>query len=305
MYIHTYNILRIVVKKCINITVNKCAKRDSRNAVRKRSEDSFLAERRGLGQRPILIGGRRMNSIYNQPTRITYYDLDYRGKIKLSALLRMVHVAADVNAKELGIGFNVMAPLGMTFVLQRFGVRIIRMPVYDETVTIRTWPSEISKGTFLRLGDMYDSQGEKIMEWASLWLLFDINARKVLRPATLPVDLPEMGYEDVAVRPEKIPLHQEWGQPFFKYRHTVGYRDTDTNMHMNNSIYGDLIGNALFPAEIINTVDNRPDWKEVQINYLSEIRVGQEVEVSAVNDGDKYFVAGVAGGRTAFAALIV
>ena len=245
-----------------------------------------------------------MNPLFSCPKRITYYDLDYRGKIKLSALLRMVHEAADVNAKALGAGYDVLSPLDITFVLQRFGVSIARMPAYDEEVTIRTWPSDVSKGTFLRRGDMYDKDDLKIMEWASLWLLFDIKARKVLRPSALPVELPTLSREGVDIMPEKLPLPgEEWGQPFSSYRHTVSYRDVDTNIHMNNSIYGDLIGDAIFPFTA--GVDNlAADWKQVQINYLAEIRLGGEVEVTARRDGDSYYVVGEADGRTAFIARV-
>jgi len=263
-----------------------------------------------------------MNQLHKSQTRITYYDLDYHGKIKLSALLRMVHIAADVNAKELGVGYGTLAPLSITFVLQRFGVSITRMPSYDEEVTIRTWPSDISKGTFLRRGDMYDKSGAKIMEWASLWLLFDIKARRVLRPSALPVPLEGLGDEGVKIMPEKIALPQNLGEPFSRYNHTVSYRDADTNMHMNNSIYGDLIGNAIFPAftpssmqcakciEGEEKVPNyeaavpTPNWKQVQINYLAEIRLGEEAEVSAYKDGDSYIVVGESGGRTAFVARV-
>ncbi|MCL2405963.1 MAG: thioesterase [Defluviitaleaceae bacterium] len=243
-----------------------------------------------------------MNQLYESQTRITYYDLDYRGKIKLSALLRMVHVAADVNAKTLGAGYDTLAPLGITFVLQRFGVSITRMPNYDEDVTIRTWPSDISKGTFLRRGDMYDKNGIKLMEWASLWLLFDINARRVLRPSALPVPLHGLGAEGVKIMPEKIAVPENFGRPFSRYTHIVSYRDVDTNMHMNNSMYGDLVGNAIFPASEANAP--KQDWKQVQINYLAEIRFGEEVVVSAAQDGDSFIVTGESGGRTAFVARV-
>ena len=243
-----------------------------------------------------------MSQIYETKTRITYYDLDYRGKIKLSALLRMVHIAADVNARELGVGYDALAPLGMTFVLQRFGVSIARMPAYNEDVTIRTWPSDVSKGTFLRRGDMYDAKGEKIMEWASLWLLFDINARRVLRPSALPVTLEGLGSEGVEIMPEKIALPEDFGRAFSQYSHTVSYRDVDTNMHVNNSIYGDLIGNAIFQASKIDMP--MQDWKQVQINYLAEVRFGEDVAVSASQDGDGFIVKGESNGRVAFTARI-
>jgi len=244
-----------------------------------------------------------MNPLFTQQTRITYYDLDCNGKVKLSALLRMVHVAADVNASELGASYNVLHPLGMTFVLQRFGVNVIRMPAYNEDITIRTWPYGIDKGTFLRQGDMYDAKGEKIMEWASMWLLFDINARRPLRPAALPVPLLTLEDENVTVKPDKILVPADFGQHFYSYNHIVTYRDVDTNMHMNNSIYGDLIGDALFPITRL-TAGLEPVLKQVQINYLAEMRLGAEVEVTAHRDRDCFIITGESGGRRAFAAQV-
>ena len=238
--------------------------------------------------------------MYEGKTRITYYDLDFRGKVKLSAILRMVHIAADVNANELGIGFATLHPLNISFVLQRFGLKITRMPVYDETVTIRTWPAEMARGTFIRNGDMYDEAGNKIMEWSSLWILFDIAARKILKPSALPVEVPALTDFGVDVKPEKAYLLAGMSAPFSEHIHTVRYADVDTNMHMNNSIYGDLIGNAVFPNE-----DAAPDWKEVQINYLGETRLGEEIKITAYKDGDVYFVNGQAPGRVSFAASIV
>jgi len=219
------------------------------------------------------------------------------GKVKLSALLRMVHIAADANATELGAGFDVLHPMGVTFVLQRFGVNIMRMPAYNEDITIRTWPSGIEKGTFQRRGDMYDSCGEKIMEWASMWLLFDINTRRPLRPAALPVLLNPLGDEGVIVKPEKVSFYDDLGQPFFNCNHTVTYRDVDTNMHMNNSIYGDLIGNALFPITELTL-------QQVQINYLAEMQLGAEVEVAVSQIDNGFIVTGESGGKRTFVARI-
>jgi len=248
-----------------------------------------------------------MNPLYIYPTRINYYDLDFRGKVRLSALLRMVHIAADVNAREHGAGYDALAPLGMTFVLQRFGVSILRMPSYNEEIVIRTWPSGTEKGTFLRRGDMYDAKGEKIMEWASLWLLFDINERRPLKPTELPVELVCLGDEGVQVKPEKVSLPTDWGKPFHSYNHTVSYRDVDTNMHMNNSIYGDLIGDAIFPISAFaseKSSEKSIELRRIQINYLAEMRLGAEVSITTHNDGNKFIVSGESSGRRSFIARV-
>jgi len=237
--------------------------------------------------------------MYENKVRITYYDLDFRGKVKLSAILRMVHIAADVNANQLGVGFKTLHPLNISFVLQRFGLKITRMPVYDETVTIRTWPAEMARGTFIRNGDMHDQEGKKIMEWSSMWILFDIAARKILKPSALPIEIPTLPDIGVDIKPEKVVLPMGFGSPFSDHVHTVRYADVDTNMHMNNSIYGDLIGNAVFHTEAA-----APDWKEVQINYLGETRLGEEIRITARKDGNICLVNGQAPGRVSFTAGI-
>jgi acyl-ACP thioesterase len=237
-----------------------------------------------------------MNQPYETTARITYYDLDYRGKVKLSALLRMVHIAADVDANLLGVGHAVLTPLNMSFILQRFGLSVTRMPRYDETVTIRTWPSDVARGTFARLGDMYDSAGHKLMEWASLWVLLDIEQRKILRSSALPVTLPEFGDYGVRIRPQKIDLTvDDWGSPYSSYLHTVRYCEVDTNMHINNSVYGDLIGNALFLAAgdgVGNGGADGSDRARVQINYLAEAKLGEEIEIKCRREGGKFLVTG-------------
>ena len=228
------------------------------------------------------------NSMYRGDVRISYYDLDMWGKLKLSALLRMAHIAADINAASLGIGYADLNGFNMTFILQRIGFKFFRMPGYNEVVTIRTWPSEISKGTFLRKGDMADSSEQKLIEWASLWILFDLNERKILKPSKLPVEVPELASLSVEVMPKKIALPEDLAEPYSFHTHTVRYADTDTNIHMNNSIYGDLIGNAVFSS----SEATMSDFSEVQINYLSEAKLGVDINITAAKHGSDTYVVG-------------
>ena len=246
--------------------------------------------------------------MYECKHKITYYDLDMVGCVKLSALLKMVHIAADVNASDLGIGFKEMSALNMTFILQRFAIRVTRMPTYAETVRIRTWPDGVARGTFTRKGDMYCESGKKIMEWASLWILFDIEQRRILKPSALPVVIPTFEVHGVEIMPEKISLLPETlGTEISKHTHTVRYADVDTNMHMNNSIYGDLIGNALFFSES-NATTLSQNWREIQINYLSETRLGEEINITTHHKVNEFVITGQTGEnpvKSAFAARVL
>jgi acyl-ACP thioesterase len=233
--------------------------------------------------------------MYAKKQKITYYDLDLLGRVKLSALLRMVHIAADANATELGIGFEKMSALNMSFILQRFGLTTARMPAYGETVTIRTWADSVARGTFIRKGDMFDENAKKIMEWASLWILFDIAERKILKPSALPVELPKCLDHGVQTTPEKIIMPENFSQKISEHTHIVRYADVDTNKHMNNSIYGDLIFNAL----------DSQNWRDIQINYLAETLKGEEIEVVAYHSNDNFLVKGETPARIAFAAGVL
>jgi medium-chain acyl-[acyl-carrier-protein] hydrolase len=197
-----------------------------------------------------------------------------------------------------------MSGLNMSFILQRFALSITRMPVYDETVKLRTWPDSVVRGTFLRKGDMHDESGNKLMEWTSMWILFDIAERRILKPRDLPVELPVFEDYGVKIMPEKIILpEQNDGELFSSYTHTVRYAEVDTNRHMNNSIYGDLIGNALFPN--MGVALSSTDWREVQINYLAETRMGEEIEVTVRRENNSYLIIGKTSEKISFMAKVV
>jgi acyl-ACP thioesterase len=247
---------------------------------------------------------KRMSQIYEGPARVTYYDLDYRGKLKLSALLRLVHIAAEENAIELGSGYRDLSPLRMSYVIQRFGADIARLPGYGEDVVIRTWPSAINSGVFVRKGDMYDAKGTQLMNWESLWVLFDLNSRKILKSSALPRQFTGVDVPGMTAKASKILLQDDWGEPFSNYSHKVRYSEVDTNRHMNNSIYGDLAGNALYMGE--NPAAE--DWAGVQINFLAETRLGDEMEISCrygrENEHGLFWVTGCANGKNSFMATV-
>jgi acyl-ACP thioesterase len=212
----------------------------------------------------------------------------------------MVHIGADINAADMGIGFMDLKPLNMGFVLSRFGLSINRMPVYDEWVDIRTWPASIERGAFIRKGEMLDASGKKLMEWTSMWVLFDTQTRRILRPSALPVAIEAMGDLGVATNAEKVDLSVDLGEEVSSYTHTVRYCEVDTNLHMNNSMYGDMIGNVLYMDE----KNASTHWKSVQINYLAEARINEQIQVTCHSKGNTFTVIGKSGDKTVFAAEV-
>jgi acyl-ACP thioesterase len=105
----------------------------------------------------------------------------------------------------------------------------------------------------------------------------------------------------VMVEPIKIDLSNDWGEDFSVHSHTVRFNETDTYQHMNNTFYGDLITNALY----INGVTPTPyEWKNVQINYISEMRLGDTAEIKCRKNENGYRIAGENEGKPVFSAVV-
>ena len=227
--------------------------------------------------------------VYEKDTFINYYDLDGRGDIKLTALLKHINLAAGANVEEIGLGLDTTIPLGVAFVIQRFALRIVKWPVYRQTIKIRTWPAEIARGTFRRNGDMWDGENNKMAEWTGLWVLIDIKERKVCRPKVLPMALPAHGPMDVTVEARKIETPQD-AKLIASYNHTVQFSELDVNMHMNNAVYGNLIANVVNIEE--SPFSHVPLWREVQFNYLTEAKAGEKLNVESKLSGDTLYITG-------------
>ena len=239
--------------------------------------------------------------IYEKDILLSFYDMDGRGDIKLTALLKHINLSAGANATDIGVGLDTTIPMGLAFVIQRFALRVFKWPVFLQTVTIRTWPAEITKGTFRRNGDMWDKDGNKLAEWTGLWVLIDMEERRVRRPKVLPVALPAYGLMDVNIEAQKIEVPPD-AELIASYPHVVRFSEEDVNKHMNNAIYGDLIANVVEISK--SPLVFVPQWKEVQFNYLAEVKVGDEVDVQCRQMGNTLYITGTTEGRPVFVSSI-
>jgi len=237
--------------------------------------------------------------IYQQKEKISFYDLDANGDVKLTALLKYIGEAAFYNAEDLGIGIEKTLKINLAFIMQRIGIRIFNMPEVNQEIVVRTWPGEITRSAFKRNGDICNEDGDKLIEWESLWVLIDINERKIKRPSVFPVELPCYGKMSVQVEANKIVMPEE-KELHVAYNHIVQFSELDINWHMNNAIYSDLISNVL----ALNTSPNINTWREVQFNYVHEAKLSDEVTVNAYGSDGSLYISGDLGEKIIFTAAI-
>jgi len=163
------------------------------------------------------------------------------------------------------------------WIVTQYGVRIRRLPVYDEQVTLRTWPGEAMHLLFPRYWQILDSRGEPVIEASSLWLLMDEKERKMAFPEKNGIEIPgvETGWEIPLPRRRKMES-TDAGAAWEIVPSLV-----DLNGHLNNAKYMDIIQDIL-PFSLYEKT-----MREFMIEYVNEARLGQTLHVRYGQDAEK------------------
>lgn len=237
--------------------------------------------------------------IYQHDKKIGFFDLDAFGKMRLTALIKYINDASWYNAQLLGAGMEEMLKSDMIFILQRLGIQIFSLPKLDDIITIKTWPGGMTRSAFKRNGEVLNAAGEKIIEWESLWVLVDVNERKIKRPTQSPVAFPLYGKLGVQIEATRVKV-PEAAKKLTAYYHNVQYSELDINGHMNSAIYADLVANVLSKIDK-QSIEN---MKNIQFNYVNEAKLNDEVLVECSASDDATYVSGTCGEEVVFTTKI-
>jgi acyl-ACP thioesterase len=242
--------------------------------------------------------------IYESKKQITYNDIDANWEISLTAVLKYMNEATWANGEELGIGVSQIPDTGLAFVTQRIAIKVFHPPVLGEEFILKSWPAEIKRTTFTRKGEFLDSKGQKMIEWESLWVLFDINERKIKRPSELKVEVPCYGDRGVTIATEKIHLPVE-ENPILHGSSTyqVQFSDLDSYQHMTNTHYGNLLINA-YRERDENITTFMKSGAEIHFNYHNEGQLDDQITVTVNQLGNAFYFTGETDEHKVFTGLI-
>lgn len=243
-----------------------------------------------------------MQLVYTKKYRVNPSDVDFRKRLKLSALFDFFQDIADLAAGSLGFGIDALAQnFGVGWVLTRIRVELTRIPDLHEELTIETWPSQHSRLSFERDFVVMDANGAVIAAAVSAWVLLDMASRELKRADFIGFDLPlPVRERALTVGPGKI--KPDWDcTPI--YQKTIGYSDIDFNGHINNARYVDY---ALDCFDIATHTGCRV--RSAELNYLTEALPEDILHFSkgTCPANGAYYVEGtsVNSGKTVFRALV-
>lgn len=205
--------------------------------------------------------------------RVTVVDADFTKKLKMSAAFNYFQEIAGNHSQKLGSGFDdIKIKANAAWVLAKMRVDVIRYPLWEEEVTIETWPLPPKKYELDRDYIMNDINGNIVMRAVSTWAVIDIDSRELKKVETISADWPEFITERAIdcklgkIRPN--------GELELAYNRHIGCSDIDMNGHINNSKYIDFIMDCFSLEDI-----KKYRAESIQVSYQNEAFAGDTIEI--------------------------
>lgn len=228
---------------------------------------------------------------FTQQFRVMDTDCDLNGRMMPGAFLRMAQQISTDHCEAIGMNREFYEKNQAVFLMVKMAMQWQRVPEYGEVLTLTTMPESAKKITYKRATVVQDQYGQQIGLLDSRWVLVDMNTHRIIRRA--PQAFAQLPFD------EAVPFSLDMSMPKVKQTVTVGrakaqYTYCDTNHHLNNSRYADIVCDAL-PLE---QLQQRPVM-QMTISYHNEIPIGQEftVERAELDPNTWYIVGGSEGTR--------
>ncbi len=197
------------------------------------------------------------------------YEVDMKGQAAIPALCRYMQESAWHHAENLRVGYYKLNKKNMMWVLAQQFLRIVRLPQWQETLEIHTWPSGRGRLSYYRDFRIIDEKERIIAAATTSWYALDIASR---RPQNID-DFFDYDFDsiDQAVSHQLKKIEQtedtEKCQEF-----QVFYSNLDVNGHVNNTSYIQWILDCF-------SLDFRKSHilKEIEINYLAEAGYNERI----------------------------
>lgn len=236
---------------------------------------------------------------YSEQHTIASYEVDSQQMLRPTALLDWMQDAAGFSADTLGFGYDDMIGSNTTWVLSRTHVRFHHYPKWREVVNLKTWHKGAYRLFYLRDFTIHNAEGELLADATTSWLVIDVNTHRLVtsRNAELADSSEKCVREDAIVEPADkvtLPAGAEL-RPIAE--HKVAWSDVDYVGHANNVKYlvwalDALDGEGLYVGR---------ELRDVVINYDSEVRKGQVVEIFHCEDANGIcYIQGKVEGRPHF-----
>ena len=197
--------------------------------------------------------------------------VDRNREANVVAIQNMCQEVAGNHANFRQLGFEGMQVRGLAWVLNRLKIKVFQFPKWTETVTVKTWVSQMQPFSHRHFQIILpDTEGVILANIYTIWIPIDVVTKRPKRVVDFEMPLHEVVYD--CEIPEKL-VFTEGG--IFSSERQVQYSDLDMLGHVNNAKYVEW----LFDDFYKNNNDDKSN--ALEINYLGEVFEGATVQIYA------------------------
>lgn len=220
--------------------------------------------------------------MYRQDFQILSSDVDMSQRLRLSALFTRLQEAAIAHTIELGVTRDKTLDQGLLWAVTQYRVKFHRMPVYEEKITLLSWPGKTMHLYFPRYFRLVDTRGKVLMDAASLWVLVDANTRGIVFPEMHDIYIKEVVTGNELPLPGRLRKTAAASVSDF----TVPYSYVDLNGHMNNARYYELAMDRMPEAFRVRSL------RELTSEHIGEAQLGDVLTVGCSSSEDSFSIYG-------------
>jgi medium-chain acyl-[acyl-carrier-protein] hydrolase len=230
------------------------------------------------------------NGIWAEDFRITAFMVDRHREANLVAIQNLCQEAAGNHAQFRQLGFDAMQAQGMAWVLNRLKVKVFQFPKLMETVTVKTWVSQMipfSHRHFQVVLPISEGNVEEVVlaNAYSIWIPIDWITKRPKRLMNHDVPLTNVLYD--CEMPEKLGNTDGTSRDnregvLFSSERSVQASDLDMLGHVNNAKYVEWLLDDFFRKN----KNSRPNT--LVINYLGEVFEDSVVQLFKHQNGNSF-----------------
>ncbi len=182
--------------------------------------------------------------MYSFRSRIRYSETDPDAKLSYLGLMNYLQDCSTFQSEDAGVGVRYLKSVNKAWLLTSWNIEIERRPEIGEEIIISTWPYDFRGIYGYRNFSIKDGEGDMLVKADSLWFLYDTAHDMPIRVADEDASPygpcePRLDMEKMS---RKIPLPEDMHEAA---RLSVLRHQIDTNLHVNNAQYIDMVREAL------------------------------------------------------------
>ncbi len=230
-----------------------------------------------------MTGRHDAAGIFHEPLYVEFRDTDRDQHVRLTTWLAWLAGLAGDDYEGRNLGRDELIRRGQVFLINRFALKVRRMPRCYESLRAMTWEHGTQTIFFNRHYAFESLSGERLADARSTWLLCDPVNHRILRPKAFgeevrnidrAIDCPEI--EQLAAPETASPLGE----------YVIRYSDLDANDHVYCANYGHIVADHL-PEPLVHRPINT-----FEITYVKEALLGEAIALFGADTPGGYVLYG-------------